>query len=341
MASFDGSFDSSFEIENIVPICVLVKDTSGNPVSTDYVVQSFINGVALADPVNVDSNGQANVYVRVDKENYIVAGYGNSAGAVFWQGEEGCITITIDPCISYEESETDKGYFFKWRTLNFCLETQLSCIKVCPDSGIELLCEEDLNPTFVDWEHDPIDEYPLPIQQGDTIKFAVKKANVGAGRLLAIVKDGVLIKKLPEATIEETSTQLWVTVPFSCILDDGEYQFAFYQDTQTLKIELEDYTPHTEGKSDGAFDVKVVGTPPYKYTIDGFETFNSTGIFTNLGAGEYKVEAIDANCNYDQRIIIMSDETFCEQFEGSTHNDLIEQEITHNDIKDCTHNDFI
>jgi len=343
MASFDNSFDSSFEIANIQLICILVVNQGGEPVSTDYEVQSFVNGNAVADKIAVDSNGQANVYVNIAKENYIVAGFENAVSAIFWNGETGCQTIVINECTSFTESSTDKGYFFKWKALNYCFENQLNCLSICPDSDIESVCGDDLNPSYPLWENEEIEQYPLPIQQNDTIKFVVRKANVGAGRLLAIVKDGVLIKKLPTATIEETTTHLWVTVPFDCSLEDSEYQFAFYQDEKSLVIDVVSYTPVSElGKSDGAVEVSVLnGVSPYKYTIDGFETYNSTGIFTNLAAGELTVEVIDFNCNYDKRIVIIDDKTFCERFEEATTNELIDLEITTNDIIDCLTNDFI
>ncbi|TNE54048.1 MAG: T9SS type A sorting domain-containing protein [Bacteroidetes bacterium] len=48
--------------------------------------------------------------------------------------------------------------------------------------------------------------------------------------------------------------------------------------------------------NDGAFDVEAInGTAPYQYSIDGGQTFNSTGSFSNLTGGYYSVLIRDAN----------------------------------------------
>ncbi|MGN6645309.1 MAG: gliding motility-associated C-terminal domain-containing protein [Cytophaga sp.] len=59
-------------------------------------------------------------------------------------------------------------------------------------------------------------------------------------------------------------------------------------------------TPSSCNKPDGSIEITNVtgGTPPYKYSINDGQTYVSTSLFTNLGAGVYHLRVSDNQCSY-------------------------------------------
>lgn len=332
LGSFDLSFDFSFEVGSSGTICVIIVDKYGNPIEGAFVISLCNN--KITDEGETDSTGKVILGAINKKYNQIIIeieGF-KTVTLTFAPPLNGdCTEVVIDYCIETNELNRNSGNFFRFDAVDYCRTFINECTEFCNNQ----ICQNE-------------DEvYKMPSVVSDEFTFIVNPEDIGlafdyeldAGLKIGIYKGGNFIQEC--GTITQSgypdSYQLVcnVTIPH---INQGDYQFGFSNETDTLLVTV-DYSNTTAGNINGTITLTpTTGTAPYKYSIDGGETFQVIGEYTDLPNGVYDIIVVDSDCNEFETTIEIMTNADCSLYEDSYVFDL--DEVYFAETLNCYVNDF-
>lgn len=214
--------------------------------------------------------------------------------------------------------------FIRFSPVDYCIETEAECVEV----------------TEVEYCEDHFDSV-IPAKEADVIAFIIDKAEqnifINAIHLKAALTNCGIVEQLDIATIEDSTTQYYVTATLPNPLSNGSYEITIYKDYQMF---ISAFTPETsDGACDGAFTVEVQNPPAidFEFSLDQI-SWNDTGVFTGICAEPYTIyvrEVGDTDCisgslSFDATLLVCSD------YKGYTLQQFIDSGIFMIQLKDCT-----
>ncbi len=164
------------------------------------------------------------------------------------------------------------------------------------------------------------------------ITFAIAKSDVQCfgqanGSIQVTVQGGVSPYRYVWANRAETGNQLTNLAPDDYTLDITDQENCSKQTTVTIRqpdaaltVSARVVPVQCHGESNGSVELIVVGgTPPYSYSKDGGNTFQSAPLFTNLSPGTFSFISKDANaCSALITATVLDPPTFIVQLASKT-----------------------